>query len=122
LKCFIALEDVVVPYYKNKKIEVSLKPFGSIANTFCLKGASDLDIVMLIWDEKWDKDPSKIFHELKGKIEENVASNKLSFAQMDWLFVISYKCNATGISVDVAINNVIGLVNTELMRTYSMLD
>lgn len=42
--------------------------------------------------------------------------------EMDWLFVIAYKCKKTKFEVEIALNNIVGIMNTSLIWNYSMLD
>jgi hypothetical protein len=45
--CFSILKELIAKFVKLKKLAPPLlKPFGSIANTFCVQGSFDIDIVL----------------------------------------------------------------------------
>ena len=59
---YLNIKTALEEYFSAKNIEFILKPFGSVANGFMLNTAFDLDLTLIIDDEKYTYEPkSKIY-------------------------------------------------------------
>lgn len=116
--CLKILEEALDPILKWSS-NAFLRAFGSIANTFSVKGSHDIDVVLFIEEHK--ENPHAVY-QMISVILRGISSEPVIAMEMERLFVIGYSCRRTGFKVEIALNNIVGIFNTSLIWNYAMID
>lgn len=96
-----------------------LRPFGSISNGFLLKDWSDIDLT-IVYAEKADWYPSEYISDLKELLLVNTET-VWSEIKTHNLYLLS--CDSKeGYEVEILLNNITGLANSEYIRTLAEYD
>ncbi|CAN7138381.1 unnamed protein product [Brassica rapa subsp. narinosa] len=108
------LDNLVAKEWPNAKLYL----YGSCANSFGFP-KSDIDVCLAIDDD--DVNKSEILLKLADSLESDHFQNVQALTRAR-VPIVKLMDPVTGISCDICINNVLAVVNTKLLRDYSMID
>ncbi|CDY27369.1 BnaC04g50360D [Brassica napus] len=108
------LDSLVSKEWPNAKLYL----YGSCANSFGFP-KSDIDVCLAIDDG--DVNKSEILLKLADSLESDNFQNVQALTRAR-VPIVKLMDPVTGISCDICINNVLAVVNTKLLRDYSMID
>ncbi|KAF3560261.1 hypothetical protein F2Q69_00018096 [Brassica cretica] len=108
------LDNLVAKEWPNAKLYL----YGSCANSFGFP-KSDIDVCLAIDDD--DVNKSEILLKLADSLESDNFQNVQALTRAR-VPIVKLMDPVTGISCDICINNVLAVVNTKLLRDYSMID
>ncbi|KAF8088283.1 hypothetical protein N665_0546s0015 [Sinapis alba] len=108
------LDNLVAKEWPNAKLYL----YGSCANSFGFP-KSDIDVCLATEDDDINK--SEMLLKLADILESNDLQNVQALTRAR-VPIVKLMDPVTGISCDICINNVLAVVNTKLLRDYSLID
>lgn len=127
-KCYQAktdLEYFIKQIKKFSKYEWKLEFYGSTVSGLMSPNSSDIDMTLII-AQKDKNEVAHVFHlEVLEAIKSILPSQRYTQCitlKMKRLYALRITDDFLDIKIDMCINNVLGIVNSQMIRTYCLMD
>ena len=119
-----ALAHYIAKIEKFNKYEWNLEFYGSTVSGLISPTSSDIDLTLIV-SQKTKKEVAGVFHpEVLELIKLSLPYKRYStiLMKMKRLYCLRITDNKLKINIDLCINNILGIVNSQMLRTYCLID
>jgi DNA polymerase sigma len=100
----------------NSEYECEILPFGSVTQ-FSQNVASDLEITILT-----NHDEKIVMEEVLSLLKQNTNFEKFRIRPTKRANLIIFDCKINDVTIELMLNNYLGVINSELIRNYCLMD